>query len=89
MFLGDDCIKKAFDFLIKFKGEERKTINNKIVEYDLQLHAHNGSGFDTWIILNNLPCDKHNVDIIKNGKGIISLGVFNGYIYNSKKQIPR
>ena len=44
------------------------------------MHAHNGSGFDTWIILNNLPCDKHIVNIIKNGKGIISLKVFNGYI---------
>ena len=37
----------------------------------------------------NLPCDKHIVDIIKNGKGIISLKVFNGYKYNSKKQIPQ
>ena len=31
------------------------------------MHAHNGSGCDTWIILNNLPCDKHIVDNIKNG----------------------
>ena len=38
------------------------------------MHAHNGSGFDTWIILNNLPCDKHIVgDIVKSGKGIIEL----------------
>ena len=50
------------------------------------MHAHNGSGFDTWIVLNNLPCDKHIVDIIKNGKGIISLRVFNGYIYNGKNK---
>ena len=54
------------------------------------MHAHNGSGFDTWIILNNLPCDKHIVgDIIKNGKGIISLKVFNGYINKNNKQIPQ
>ena len=66
-FSGDDCINNALDYLLKSKGEERK-INNKIVDYNLQLHAHNGSGFDTWIILNNLPCDKHIVDIIKNGK---------------------
>ena len=44
------------------------------------MYARNGSGFDTWIILNILPCDKHIVDIIKNGKGIISLKIFNGYI---------
>ena len=78
-FAGDNCIANALDFLLELKGEERK-VNNKFVEYNLQLHAHNGSGFDSWIILNNLPCDKHIVDIIKNGKGIISLKIFNGYI---------
>ena len=89
VFDGDDCIEKALDYLLKLKGEERK-VNNKIVEYNLQLHAHNGSGFDTWVILNNLPCDRHIVgDIIKNGKGIIQLKVFNGYIYKNNKQIPQ
>ena len=78
-FAGDDCIEKSLDFLLKLKGEERK-VNNKIVEYNLQMHAHNGSGFDTWIILNILPCDKNIVDIIKNGKGIVSMKIFNGYI---------
>ena len=91
VFDGDDCIEKALDFCLKLKGEERRTsLNNKIVEYNFQLHAHNGSGFDTWIILNNLPCDKHIVgDIIKNGKGIIELKVFNGYIHKNNKQIPQ
>ena len=88
-FSGDDCINSALDYLLKLKGEERK-VNNKIVEYNLQMHAHNGSGFDTWIILNNLPCDRHIVgDIIKNGKGIIELKVFNGLIYKNNKQIPQ
>ena len=73
---------------MKLKGEEH-IIRNKIVEYNLQLNAHNGSGFDSWIILNNLPCDKHIVDIIKNGKGIISLKIFNGYIQKNNKQIPQ
>ena len=81
VFDGDNCVEKALDFCLKLKGDARK-VNNKIVEYNLQMHAHNGSGFDTWIILNNLPCDRRIVgDIIKNGKGIISLKVFNGYIY--------
>ena len=87
-FTGDGCIGNALDFCLKFKGEERK-VKNKIVDYNLQLHAHNESGFDTCIVLNNLPSDKHIVDIIKNGKGIISLRVFNGYIYNGKKQMPQ
>ena len=79
-FDGDDCVSKALDFCLKLKGEERK-IKNKIVEYNLQMHAHNGSGFDTWIILNNLRYDKHIVgDIIKNGKGIIEMKIFNGYM---------
>ena len=53
-FDGDNCVTNALDFCLKLKGEKRK-IKNEIVEYNLQLHAHNGSGFDTWIILNNLP----------------------------------
>ena len=62
-FEGDKCISNALDFLLKVKGEERK-VKNKIVEYNLQLHVHIRSGFDTWIILNNLDCDKHIVNII-------------------------
>ena len=88
-FSGDNCIKNVLDYLIKLKGEERKIIN-KIVEYNLQMHAHNGSGFDTWIILKNLHCDRHIVgDIIKNGKGIIELKVYNGLIYKNNKQNPQ
>ena len=87
-FAGDKCINNVLDFCLRFRGEERP-VKNKIVEYNLQLHAHNGSGFDTWIILNNLRCDKHIVDIIKNGKGIISFKMFNGYIEKKKKQIPQ
>ena len=77
-FDGDNYVKKALDFCLKLKGEERKS-KIKIVEYNLQLHAHNGSGFDTWIIINNLSCDKHIVgDIIKHGKGIKEIKLFNG-----------
>ena len=75
------------DFLIKFKGEERQ-LKNKIVEYKRQLHAHNGSGFHTWNVLNNLSCDKNIVDNFRNRKDKIFFGVFNGYIQNITKQIP-
>ena len=78
-FAVDNCIKNALDFCLKIKGDERK-VENKVVAYNLQMHAHNGSGFDKWIVLKNLPCDKHIVDIIKNGKGIIELKEFNGPI---------
>ena len=90
-FAGDNCVEKALDFCLKFRGDEYKDKKGKVVEYNLQLHAHNGSGFDTWIVLNNLPCDKRIVNIIKNGKGNIELKVFNGYIQSktSTKQIPQ
>ena len=63
-FDGDNCVSKGLDFCLKLKGEDRKV--KKIVEYNFQLHAHNGSAFDTLIILNNLIFDKHIVNIIKN-----------------------
>ena len=87
-FDGDNCVEKALDFCLKLKGEEYKDKKEEILEYNLQLHAHNGSGFDTWRILNYLPCDKRIVNIIKNGKRIIELKVFNGWIEKNKKQIP-
>ena len=85
-FDGDNCVSKALDFYLKLKGEEKR-VRKKVVEYNLQLHAHNGSGFDTWIILNNIDCDKHIVNVPKNCKGIIELKIINGYI--GKKQIPQ
>ena len=78
-FDGDNCVTNALDFCLKLKREERK-LKNKLVEHNLQLHAHNGSGFDRWIILNNLSCDKHIVNIIKNGNGIIESKLLIGYI---------
>ena len=80
-------LKEDLDFCLKLKREERKDNKTKILEYIFQLHAHNGSGFDTCIVLNNLPCDKINVKIIKNGKRIIELNLFNGYV--EKKQLPQ
>ena len=39
-FDGDKCISNALDFSLKLKGEGRK-VKNKIVGYNLQMHAHN------------------------------------------------
>ena len=73
---------------IFIKIQKEKKVRNKIVENSLQLHAHNCSRFDTWIILNRLPCDKLILDISKNGKGIIESKLFIGY-KEQKKQIPQ
>ena len=69
-FDGYNCVEKALDFCLKLRGEEYKDQKGKVLEYNLQFHAHNGSGFDTWRVLNNRPCDKRIFNIIKNGKGI-------------------
>ena len=66
-FAGDKCISNALDYCLKLKGDERK-VKTKIVEYNIQLHAHKRSRFDTWIILKILDCDKRFVNIVKNGK---------------------
>ena len=34
VFDGDNCVNNALDFCLKLKGEERKTINIKLVEYN-------------------------------------------------------
>ena len=66
-----NCVGKALDFCLKMKGEEYKDKKRKTkLDYNLQLPAHNGSRFDTWIVLKKLPCDKRIVNLIRNGKGI-------------------
>ena len=50
--------------------------------------AHNGSGFDSYVVLNNLPQWRSVVKLIKNGAGIVSLKLFNGYV-DPVKKIPQ
>ena len=47
--------------------------------------AHNGSGFDSYFVLNNLLQWRSVVKLNKNGVGIISLKIFNGYADQNKK----
>ena len=68
--------------------EKQKKVKNKIVENNLYLIAHSGSGFDTYVVLNNLPQWRSIVKPIKNGAGIVSLKIFNGYV-NPVKKIPQ
>ena len=74
------------DHVLSFKGEAKK-IRKKIVEYNFYLIAHNGSGFDSYIVLNNLPQWRNVVILIKNGAGIFSLKIFNGYVDQNKKYL--
>ena len=87
VFKGTDCIYKMLDHVLSFKGEPKK-VNNRIVEYNLYLIAHNGSGLDSYVVLNNLPHWRSVVKPIKHGAGIISLKIFNGYVDQNKK-IPQ
>ena len=50
--------------------------------------AHKGSGFDSYVVLNNLPQWRTVVSWIKNGSGIVTLKVFKGYVDQNKK-IPQ
>ena len=83
VFDGEQCVGTALDFVSKLKGDERK-VKNRIVEYNLQINAHDGISFDSRIVLNSLPRDKRNFDTFKNGKRMVNLEVFNGYVRNNK-----
>ena len=52
VFKGNDCVNEMLDHVLSLKREVKK-INIKIVEYNLYLIAHNGSGFDSYVVLNN------------------------------------
>ena len=72
------------DHVLSFKGEVKK-VNKKIFEYIFKLIAHKRSGFDSYIVLNNLPQWRTVVNLIKNGDGNVSRKIFNGYVDQNKK----
>ena len=72
------------DHVLFFTGEPEK-VKKKTVEYNLYSIAHNESGLDCYVVLNNLPQWRNVVELIKNGAGIISLKIFNGYVDEKKK----
>ena len=72
VFKGTGCVNEMLDHVLSFKGEPKK-VKNKIVGYNLYLIAHNGSGFDSYVLLNNLPRWRSVVKLIKNGAGVVSL----------------
>ena len=86
VFKGNDFINDMLDHVSSFKGEPKK-VKNKIVEYNLYLIAHNGSGFDSYVVLNNLPQWRSVVNLNKNGARIISVKIFNRYVEKKKKNL--
>ena len=74
------------DHVLSFRAELNK-IKNKIVEHNQFLIARNGSGFDSYVVLNNLLQGRSVVKLIKNGKGIVSLKIFNSYVDKNKKTL--
>ena len=87
VFKGLDNIIKMLDDVLQFKGEPKR-LNTKSVKYNLYLIAHKGSGFDSYVVLNNLPQWRTVVSLIKKGSGIVSLKIFNGYA-DPVKKIPQ
>ena len=87
VFKGLDNFNQMLDYVLQFKGEAKR-INNKVVKYNLFLIAHKGSGFDSYVVLNNLPQWRTVVSLIKNGSSIVSLEIFNGYV-DPVKKIPQ
>ena len=51
---GSDCINEMLAHVLSFKGEPKK-LKIKVVGYNLYLTAQNGSGFDSYVVLNILP----------------------------------
>ena len=84
VFRGTDCINFLLGHILELKGET-KWVNNKVVNWNLYLLAHKGCGSDSYVVLINLPQWRTIVSLIKNGSGIVSLKIFNGYLDQAKK----
>ena len=79
VFKGIHNIYELLDYVLQFKGEAKR-VNKKIVDYSFYLIAHKGSGFDSYVVLNNLPQWRTVVNLNKNGACINSLKIFNCYV---------
>ena len=87
VFKGTKCLNEMLDHVLWFKGEPKK-IKKKLLNILYTFLTHNGSGFDSYVVLNNLAQWRRFVKPIKNGAGIFALKIFNGYVDQNKK-IPQ
>ena len=72
------------DQILEFKGEAKK-ITKLIVKYNFYLIAHNGSGFDSYVVLNNFPQWRTVATLTKNACGFVSLKIINEYVDEHRK----
>ena len=84
VFKRADSINEMLAHVLQFKGEAERG-HNKIGKYNLYVLAHSGSGFYSYVVLNNVPQWRTVVNIIKNGAGFVSLKICNGYVEKNKK----
>ena len=87
VFKGTVSNIEMLHYVLQFEGEATE-INNKTVKNKLYLLAHRESGFDSYVVLNNLPQWRTVVILIKNGSGIVSLKIIKCYVDQAKK-IPQ
>ena len=84
VFKGLDNFNEMLNYVLQIKREPKR-VNNKIVKNNSYLLAHKGSGFESHNVSNDLPQWRTVVTLIKNGSGILSLKIFNGYVDPVKK----
>ena len=75
-----------FDHVLTFEGEAKKVII-KVVELNLYMIPHNGSGFNSYVALNILPQRRSVINSITNAAGVNSPKIFIGCVV--EKQIPQ
>ena len=82
MFEEENCIADMFKKLQDLKGEPKKITKNYKNKSLLNMNslAHDASGFENWILLNNLPDWCRITIMIKIGKGIINVKIYNGVL---------
>ena len=61
-----------------YRSKENQTKQKKLFNFNLYLIAHNGSGFDSYVVSYNLPQCRSVIKLIKSGAGIISFKIFKG-----------
>ena len=73
-----NCVMNMLKYISeKYEGDERTYIDKDgdemVSSYRLLLVAHNGSGFDSWVVLNSLIKEITDLKIKKTARGLISL----------------
>ena len=66
-FVGEDCIKQFFKYL-----------GDKVYDPEILLYAHNGSGYDSELIIENIPLSK--TPPVKKGGKLLNVNLENPYV---------